>query len=281
MAEFLPFSINIGGELVQYAQPAVMAIVNATPDSFYADSRASSDAALERRIADAIAQGADILDIGGCSTRPGAEPPAVEVETERVARAIAIARRLAPAMPLSVDTFRPEVAEYCARSFGPLIVNDISGGCSAMYGLVAKLHLPYILTANDRGAAPLPAGTDIAAATLQSLASKVAELRQLGVADVVIDPGFGFHSSPDDDYRLLATLEALTALDAPVLVGLSRKSMLCKLLGIEPDEALPATSALHVVALLHGASILRVHDVTEARQAITLIQKIKSLALCL
>lgn len=277
---FRQFSINLGGRLVEYTRPAVMAIVNATPDSFYDDSRCESIAELERRIATAAEQGADIIDIGGCSTRPGSEPPSMEEETARVTEALAAARRIAPDIPLSLDTYRPEVVAACAERFAPFIVNDVSGGSEAMTDLVARLRLPYILTANDRHAPAASDGTDIAATTLRSLAAKIADLRQRGIADVIIDPGFGFHNSIDDDYRLMATIEAFHTLDAPILVGVSRKSMLCRLLDITPSQALPATAALHAIALLHGASIVRAHDVAEARQVISIVEKLKYHSIC-
>lgn len=277
---FRQFGINLGGRLVEYTRPAVMAIVNATPDSFYDGSRCETIEALERRISTAAGQGADIIDIGGCSTRPGSEPPSVEEETARVTEALAAARRIAPDIPLSLDTYRSEVVAACAERFAPFIVNDISGGCEAMTDLVAQLRLPYILTANDRHAPAKSDFTDIAAATLRLLAVKTAALRQRGIADVIIDPGFGFHNSNDDDYRLMAAIEAFHSLDAPILVGVSRKSMLCRLLDITPSQALPATAALHAIALLHGASILRAHDVAEARQVISIVEKLKYHSIC-
>ena len=231
---FTPFTINIRGHLYVIDRPQVMGIVNVTPDSFYSGSRTFDASAVARRTASLIADGADMIDIGAYSSRPGAADVTPEEETERLRRGIAAVRTVAPDIPLSVDTFRAQVAEAAISEMGADIINDISGGSA-------------------------------------DLAARVQSFRQQGVADIIVDPGFGFSKTVEQNYALLAATRHIShSTGCPVLVGVSRKSMITRPLGITPEEALPATTAVHVMALEEGAAILRVHDAGAARQAITL-----------
>ncbi len=269
--------LNIRGRLASYDRPVVMGIVNVTPDSFYAPSRAGSDSAVAQRAETLLANGADMLDIGAYSTRPGAADVSASEEIRRLAAGIAAVRRaVGDDIPLSVDTFRADVARQ-AVDLGADIVNDISGGTldPDMFATVANLRVPYILM-HTRGTPQTmqsltdysATGGDVAAGVVLELSARLAELQQLGVADVIVDPGFGFAKTLEQNYNLLRNLRQLQLLERPVLVGVSRKSMATRLLGITAEEALNATTALHVMALERGAAILRVHDAAPARQAI-------------
>lgn len=235
--------------------PAVMGILNVTPDSFYAASRASTLSDVRERALSMAAEGADLIDVGACSTRPGSEPVTADEESARLLPALEAVREVLPAMPLSVDTFRPDVARMCVERFGPLLINDVSGGAAALPGV------PYVLTCPDADPAAF-------------FARRLPALAARGVTDVVLDPGFGFGKTLDDNWRLMARLDELTAFGRPLLVGVSRKSMLCRLLDVTPDDALAATTALHAFALQHGAAILRVHDVREAVQCVRIYRKL-------
>lgn len=246
-----------------------MAILNITPDSFYHNSQCIEESDIETRVRQIVNQGADFIDIGAYSTRPGATEVSVEEEKRRLALGLKIVRRLAPEAVVSVDTFRPEIAQFAVSQFGCDIINDISGGCDAMFRTVATLRVPYILTHNEA----ITAG-DVTASTLQWFAEKLAILRQLGVNDIIVDPGIGFNKTENQNYELLANLRHFEVLHHPVLVGVSRKSLLYKPLGITPETALNATTALHAFCLERHAAILRVHDVPEARQCITVYNRL-------
>ena len=232
-----------------------MAIGNVTPDSFYAASRLSSTDAVVAWAQQALADGADILDIGACSTRPGSTPASEEEEWRRLAPALAALREALPDVQLSVDTFRPEIARRALEAFGPLIINDISGGCEAMFDIVRRAHVPYIWTL--RGDLDLPA--------------RMPELREL---NLILDPGFGFIGSTEADYACMRHMDSLRAYNRPVLVGVSRKSMVWRPLGLTPETCLEATQALQLYALEHGATILRTHDVAATRDTIKLFNNI-------
>ena len=242
-----------------------MAILNVTPDSFFAASRLM-DSVLPDAVIDAsfvvskarqaLAEGADILDIGGCSTRPGSVPVSEEEEWRRIEPALTMLRQELPDTPLSLDTFRPEIARRALERFGTITINDISGGCEAMFNVVKQFHAPYIWTL--RGQLDLPA--------------KHPEWLDL---DCILDPGFGFIGSVEKDYECMRQMDLLETFKRPILVGVSRKSMLWKLLKNTPDECLSATQVLHLYALQHGATILRVHDVKEAAQTITLFEQLQ------
>lgn len=268
-----PFTLNIRGKLVSYDRPVVMGIVNVTPDSFFEGSRYLDDAAIAASVAKMIADGADMIDIGGYSSRPGAADVTPEQEAERLSRGVKIARAIAPDTPISVDTFRASIARQAITEWGADIINDISGGNldPDMYDTVADLNAPYILMHMRGKPADMQEYAkydDVTADVLSELGDRLQQLALRGVSDIIIDPGFGFSKTTDHNYRLMAQLATFRLLHRPILVGISRKSMLTKPLGITPDTALNATTAANVIALDRGADILRVHDVKEARQAV-------------
>lgn len=252
-----------------------MGIVNVTPDSFYGGSRAIDEETLIGRVSQMLAEGADILDIGACSTRPGSEQVSAQGEMERLQWALGIIRRMAPDTILSVDTYRADVAQRCVEEWGVDIINDISGGTldAAMFQTVARLHVPYVLM-HMRGTpdtmASLTDYDDVTADVLQWMARRIDDLRQMGVADVIADPGFGFAKNLEQNFEMLARLEAFHALDAPLLVGVSRKRMIYTSLDCTADEALNGTTVINTMALERGAHILRVHDVKAAVEAVKL-----------
>lgn len=267
-----PFTLNIGGRLVGFDRPAVMGIINATPDSFYAGSRTRGAAEVAERTRRMLDQGADMLDLGAYSSRSGADEVSAEEESRRLRVALEAVRSVSTDIPVSVDTFRADVAEQ-AIGWGADIINDISGGNldERMFATAARLHVPYILM-HMRGT---PADmqqhcqyADVTADVLGDLSAKLHRLSLLGVNDVIIDPGFGFSKTLEQNYRLLRELEAFSLLGRPLLVGVSRKSMIHRLLDISSEEALNGTTAVNTLSLDRGAAILRVHDVEAARQAV-------------
>lgn len=267
------FTLNIGGSITSFCGPQVMAIVNVTPDSFYSRSRTFDNDALRRRTAEILTEGADMVDIGAYSSRPGAADVSVAEETDRLCRGIEIVRSEGCRLPLSADTFRASVAENAVRA-GADIINDISGGAldADMFDTVARLKVPYILM-HMRGTpatmSSLTDYTDVAADVTAELACGIAELHSRGVADIIVDPGFGFAKTMEQNYELLRELpEMKHLLGRPLLAGISRKSMLTRLLDIDTSDALNATTALNAMALDRGADIIRVHDVAAARQCV-------------
>lgn len=269
-----PFSLNIKGKLHEFRQPAVMGILNVTPDSFYSGSQAFNTSAIELRVQQIIAEGADIIDIGGYSSRPGAaEVPETE-EMRRLQAGIEIVRSFNKNIPVSIDTFRASVARKAIDDWGADIINDISGGSldNEMFDAVAELNVPYILMhmrGTPRTMQSHTGYTDVTAEVIAELSRPLHELTLRGVSDIIIDPGFGFAKTLEQNYRLFNNLpHIISMLGRPVLVGISRKSMITRLCGITPDQALPGTIALNTIAALNGASILRVHDVAATRQAI-------------
>lgn len=270
-------SINLAGNLVQLDKPLVMGILNVTPDSFYPASRTEGDAEIAARAKQIIDEGGSIIDIGAYSSRPGADDVPPEEEMRRLAHALRIIRQAVGDAVCSVDTFRADVARMCVEEYGVAMVNDISGGelDGAMFDTVARLKVPYVLMhmkGTPKDMQHDPAYEDVLGEVMQYLAGKVATLNDKGVSDIVIDPGFGFGKTLDDNYRLMAHLDLFKELGCPLLVGVSRKSMICKLLGITADDALNGTTALDTFALMKGADILRVHDV---RQAVEITGKLK------
>ncbi len=269
-----PFTLNIKGKLHEYTRPLVMGILNATPDSFYAGSRAQSDAAIAARAARLAAEGADIIDIGAFSTRPGASEVSTDDECRRLCNAVRIVRStVGEAMPLSVDTFRASVARAAVEDCGADIINDVSGGNldPDMFDTVAALRVPYILMHMRGTVADMMEYTnyeDVTRDVLSELGDRLQQLALLGVNDVIVDPGFGFSKTLEQNYRLLHDLKLFGLLHRPILVGVSRKSMITRLLGIGADDALNGTTVINTLALDRGASILRVHDVAAARQAV-------------
>ncbi len=275
MQPFRTYSLNLNGRLVLIDRPWVMGIINVTPDSFYSASRVNDEAALVERVRQMVADGADVLDVGACSTRPDSQSVDAQGEMQRLQWALAVIRREAPDVVISVDTFRADVARRCVEQWGADIINDISGGTldEEMFSTVASLGVPYVFTHTRGTPATMSSMTDygdVAADVLEWMARRIDELRQMGVADVIADPGFGFAKDVEQNYRLLTCLDAFHALNAPLLVGVSRKRMVYMPLGITPDEALNGTTVVNTMALERGAHILRVHDVKAAVQAVTL-----------
>lgn len=273
--------INVGGNLMDFRSPKVMGIVNVTPDSFYGGSRVETAETVRRRVAEMRRDGADIIDIGGFSSRPGASDVSPEEEYNRLAGGLEAVRLEWPEAIVSVDTFRAEVARRCVEEWGVAIVNDIGGGTldPDMWDTVAELGVTYVLM-HMRGTPATMTGLsdygDVTAEVLSDLAFKLAKLREAGVADVIIDPGFGFAKTVEQNYRLLADLREFRVLGAPLLAGLSRKTMIWKTLGVTADEARDGTIALDTVALMNGADILRVHDVRPAAETIKLLEQLPS-----
>lgn len=270
-------SIKVRGGLMDFSVPKVMGILNATPDSFFAGSRAMCAADISRRLEQLRSEGADIVDIGGYSTRPGAEYVSAEEEYRRLAMALEIVRREWSEAVVSVDTFRASVARNCVKDWEADIINDIGGGTldEEMWQTVADLGVAYVLMHTRGTPQTMGALTDygnVTAEVLSDLAFKTAELRRMGVADIIIDPGFGFAKTLEQNYSLLANLREFQEIGAPVLAGLSRKTMIWKPLGITPEEAANGTTVLNTIALHNGAHILRVHDVRNAVEAVKLVQ---------
>lgn len=260
----------MGGELLSLGEPIVMGILNATPDSFY--QHHEGDEAIRLRTRQMIAEGATIVDVGACSTRPGSTPVDEQEEMRRLREALTVVRDEAPKAIVSVDTFRSQVAKMCVEEFGVQIVNDISGGdqdCN-MFKTVADLQVPYVLTHNRATPYPFFEGgdCDFMAQLLRDMGSKTEELHEMGVCDIIIDPGFGFGKTLEQNYIIMRNLDVLNILESPLLVGVSHKSMLFKLLGTTPEETLNGSTVLHTAALLKGANILRVHEVKEAMECI-------------
>ena len=246
--------INVGGRLVSLSEPQVMGILNVTPDSFYAGSRKQTEQEIAERANQIIAEGGTMIDVGGYSTRPGAQEVSEAEEMERLRFGLDVVRRELPYSIISVDTFRPDVARMAVEEFGAGIINDVSEGNTAMFRMVSNLRVPYILMSQQ------PTIKEM----LLSFAEKVQQLRDLGAKDVILDPGFGFGKTLEQNYEVMGELDKLQVMDLPLLVGVSRKSMIYKLFGFTPYESLNGTTSLNTIALMKGASILRVHDVREA-----------------
>ena len=268
-------TICINNKIYDFESPKVMGIINVTPDSFFSGSRTPDLSSLSERLKKMLQSEPDVFDIGGYSSRPGAADISPEEEWDRLAPGLELLRKLSSSTPISVDTFRASVARKSVENFGVEIINDISGGTldDEMWQTVADLKCAYVLMhmrGNPETMSSLTDYEDVTAEVLEDLAFKLAELRQLGVANVIIDPGFGFAKTVEQNFRLLRDLEVFCSLGCPLLAGLSRKSMIWKTLGTTPSEALNGTTALNAIALQKGADILRVHDVAEARECVTL-----------
>lgn len=272
-------SINIKGKLHYFHNPWVMGIVNVTPDSFYADSRTFDSQSIYNRIANLIEQGADAIDIGGYSSRSGAADVSAQEEYSRLASALEIIRKHFPDTIVSIDTFRADVARKCVSDWQADIINDISGGIAdpEMWNTVAELKVPYILMhmrGTPKTMQSLCDYSDVTADVIKDLAAKIDKMRQLGIADIIIDPGFGFAKTLEQNYTLMSELQEFKRLDMPLLVGISHKSMIYKALDIKPENALNGTTVLNTIALAKGADILRVHDVKEAKEAVKITKLI-------
>lgn len=278
MKGLVQYTINVGGKLLDLGEPQVMGILNVTPDSFYGKSRKQSDEEIATRVRSVLQEGGSMIDIGAYSTRPGAADVPVETEMSRLRHGLGILRREAPDAIVSVDTFRADVARMCVEEYGVQIVNDISGGelDDRMFETVAELGVPYILMhikGNPQNMQDNPQYADLMCEMLVYFGSKVQRLHEMGVKDIILDPGFGFAKTLDHNYELMNRMEDLKVLGLPLLVGVSRKSMIYRLLGTSPEEALNGTTALHAMSLLKGASILRVHDVREAVETVEIVKK--------
>jgi len=275
-----PRYINAGGKLIDLDIPRVMGILNVTPDSFYSGSRYGSDADILKAASIMLEDGADLLDVGGYSSRPGAKDISVEEESNRVLRAIKLISAEFPDAIISVDTFRSEIAREAVLGCGAHIINDISGGDADinMFSVVESLNVPYIMMhmkGNPRTMKNMAIYEDIVADILKWFGERVFKLQSAGVRDIIIDPGFGFGKTIEHNFELLRRLGDFSIAGLPVLVGLSRKSMIWKTLGISADEALNGTTAVNAIALFNSADILRVHDVKEAVETVKLIVKLR------
>lgn len=273
------YTMNLRGKLVDLQRPWVMGILNVTPDSFYADSRTpmAEPERIAQRVRQMLAEGADVIDVGAYSSRPGADDISPMEEMRRLEVALTAVREVFPEVYVSVDTFRSEVAHQCVEHFGVDMINDISGGVldRAMPKVVARLGVPYIIMhmkGNPETMQTSPEYQDVLAEVLEFLARQQQRFFDAGGKDVIIDPGFGFGKTLLHNYRLMDRLQDFHELHAPLLVGVSRKSMIYKLLETNPQEALNGTTVLHTIAMMKGAHILRVHDVQAAVEARTLVE---------
>ena len=287
----MEYSINVKGRLFSLAQPQVMGILNCTPDSFYAGSRKQTDKEIADRANQIVAEGGTMIDVGAFSTRPGAQEVSEEEEMRRLRHALPIVTREQPDVPLSVDTYRPEVARMAVEEYGADIINDVSeGGITgivdkpldekydvaaeearfadypAIFKMMGHLKVPYILMSVQGNIHDM----------LLNFSREVQQLRDLYVKDIILDPGYGFGKSIEDNYRVLHAQAKLAVMGLPVLAGLSRKRLIWQLLGTSADEALNGTTVVNTIALLHGASILRVHDVRAASEAVKIVGALPS-----
>ena len=277
---FKKTTIRYGDKLLEVNKPWVFGILNVTPDSFYADSRTFSDNDIEQKIKQLVRAGVSAIDVGAYSSRPDAEHISEEEEHNRLVRVFKLLKELASDIPVSVDTFRASIVRKIYNEFGAFIVNDISGGemDRDMFSTVAELKLPYIMMhmlGTPQTMQNNPQYTDVVSAVVGYFTAKIAELRQLGVNDIILDPGFGFGKTLDHNYELLQRLEELHVLGLPIFVGVSRKSMLYKLLGTTPADTLNATTVVNTISLMKGAAFLRVHDIAEAKEAVKIFLKMK------
>lgn len=289
MKGFIPYILNVNGRLMDLSEPCVMGILNATPDSFYAGSRKQTETEIAARADQIIAEGGKIIDVGAFSTRPGAAHVTEDEEMERMRMALKAVRSVQPDAPVSVDTFRPEVARMAVEEFGAGIINDVSEGningafggsvsngadadgcngdgeCPEMFKMAARLGVPYILMSTK---------PDIMS-MMKAFAHEVQTLHSLGVKDVILDPGFGFGKTLEQNYEILAGLDKLREFELPLLVGVSRKSMISRLLATDADHSLNGTSVVNTIAMINsGASILRVHDVKPCVEAVTIVKEV-------
>lgn len=277
----MEYTINVGGRLMDMSSPKVMGILNVTPDSSFSGSRKQTEQEIADRCNQIIAEGGDIIDVGAFSTRPGAPEVSETEEMERLRYGLNILRREQPDAVVSVDTFRPDVARMAVEEYGAAIVNDVSeGGITGVankplgwtqgdypeiFTMVARLGVPYILMSVKPNIKEM----------LLGFAHEVQQLRDLGVKDIILDPGFGFGKNLDDNYRLMDEMDKLKVLGLPLLVGVSRKSMIFKLIGGDPTTSLNGTTVLHTISLMKGANILRVHDVKEAAECVAIFERLK------
>lgn len=269
LSPLVSYTLNVQGRLLNLSTPQVMGILNLTPDSFYAASRVEKEKSVRMRVRQIVDEGGAMIDVGACSTRPGAEAVDAKEEMRRLRNGMKAVREEAPDAIVSIDTFRADVAKMAVEELGADIVNDVSGGLldERMFNTVTQLGVPYILT-------------DVQSTNMKDMmlyfASKVQQLRDLGQKDIILDPGYGFGKTLEENYLLLNQQEMLTIFELPLLVGVSRKSMIYRLLECTPNEALNGTSVLNTIALTKGTSILRVHDVKAAVEVVSIIQKLQT-----
>ena len=265
-ASDMEYTIQVNGKLLSLSKPVVMGILNATPDSFYAGSRAQTEEAVMARTRQMLDEGAEIIDVGACSTRPGGDVATEQQEMQRLRVALTAVRKVAPEAVVSIDTFRSEVARMAIDEFGAGIINDVSEGEDpAMFPLVAEKGVAYILMSVKSNLHDM----------FLSMAQKVQMLRDMGQKDIILDPGFGFGKTMEENYALLDEMDKMQVMGLPLLVGISRTRMIHQILSITPDESQNGTTVLNSIALMKGASILRVHDVKEAVQAVKLFNHLK------
>lgn len=275
----IPPSINVEGKLILFDRPKVMGIINATPDSFHSVSRVSDVNEALKLAEKMVSEGADFLDVGGCSTRPGSEPPSLETEWERIGDILPVLRKNFPETVISVDTFRSEIALRAIEN-GAQMVNDISGGTldAQILKIVARYQVPYVvshLKGIPKTMQENPEYQDLIGEIYYYFSQRLKKVREAGINDIILDPGFGFGKKLEHNFMILKNLHIFNDFAMPVMVGLSRKSMIHKALGILPEEALNGTTALHMAALMSGAHLLRAHDIKEAVQTIKLYELIK------
>lgn len=273
-------TLNLRGKLYSLCEPKIMGILNVTPDSFYAESRTSDEEHIAVRVQQLMDDGADMIDIGGYSSRPGADDVSPEEEMNRLRRGLRVVRRLYPEVPISVDTFRADVARMCVEEEGADIINDISGGMMdrQMFRTVARLGVPYILMhmqGTPDTMQQAPHYDNLRREVMLYFAERIDRLCQMGAKDIIVDPGFGFGKTLEHNYELFHHLDDFNLFNLPLLVGISRKSMIYKLLGGTPQTSLNGTTVLNTIALMKGAHILRVHDVKEAVEAKRIVMEMK------
>ena len=273
--------INVNGSLLDLSQPRVMGILNVTPDSFYAGSRTQTEVVIARRVKQIVSEGAAIIDIGAYSSRPNADNVSAREEMERLRMGLKILFEIQPDAVVSVDTFRADVARMCVEEYGVAIINDIAAGemDANMFHTVAALNVPYIMMhmqGTPQSMQQHPHYDNLLKEVFLYFARKVQQLRDLGVKDIILDLGFGFGKTMEHNYELLSHLEEFRIFELPLLVGVSRKSMIYRLLDITPQEALNGTTVLDTICLLKGADILRVHDVKEAVETVRIVQAMRN-----
>lgn len=275
--------MNVNGRLLDFSTPCVMGILNVTPDSFYSGSRMQTEEEIEARVRQILEEGAAIIDVGAYSSRPNADHVSAEEEMNRLRLGLDVLRRTAPDAIVSVDTFRADVARMCVEEYGVAIINDIAAGemDADMFSTVAELNVPYIMMhmqGTPQNMQQHPHYDNLLREVFLYFARKVQQLRDLGVKDIVLDPGFGFAfgKTLEHNYQLMAHLEEFRLFELPLLVGVSRKSMIYRLLDTTPQEALNGTTVLHTLALMKGADILRVHDVRQAVEAVRIVEAMKA-----
>lgn len=275
-----PLYINVNGRLTDLSKPQVMGILNVTPDSFYAGSRAETEQAIIQRLHQIVEEGASIIDVGAYSSRANAQHISMDEEMKRLRIGLNLIQKHIPNAVVSVDTFRADVAKMCVEEYNVALINDIAAGSmdEQMFTTIARLGVPYIIMhmqGTPQDMQENPHYDNLLKEIFYHFSKKVQQLRDLGVKDIILDPGFGFGKTIEHNYQLMNHLEEFKLFELPLLVGISRKSMIYKLLGTTPEEALNGTTALNTIALMKGANILRVHDVKAAVEAVTIVEKMK------